>query len=94
MTSTYAFATQSDESIEFQQRPGPDTSSIGSVRVVEVAAQQDNQVCLVRRAANSWSGVGTSPSGRSDLTRKQTHQEPDTVESSSTIPVWCVSFSC
>jgi hypothetical protein len=53
MTSTYAFATRSDESIELQQRPGPNTS-IRNLRVIEVAAQQDNQVCLVRRAAKVW----------------------------------------
>lgn len=61
MTSTHAFATRSDESIELQQRPGPNTSSIRSLRVVEVAAQQDNQVCLVRGAANSWPDVARRP---------------------------------
>lgn len=35
-----------DESIELQQRPGPSTSSIRSLRIAEIAAQQDDQVLL------------------------------------------------
>ncbi|KAG1871376.1 WD40-repeat-containing domain protein [Suillus subalutaceus] len=38
-----------DELIELQQRPRPSTSSIRSPHVVEVAAQQDNQVLHVAR---------------------------------------------
>lgn len=38
-----------DESIELQQRPGPSTSSIRSLRIAEVAVQQDDQACLILR---------------------------------------------
>jgi hypothetical protein len=93
MTSTYAFATQSDESIELEQRPGPNTS-IRILRVVEVAARQDNQVCLVRRAAINWSGVARCPADGAIQRQNKTHQEAYTMESLSAIPVMFVSFSC